>query len=324
MPDSGVCMMRIAILGVGSVGGVLVGALADTQVGLLCVSRGETVASLRVGLVIHTPEGAIEMVSPDRYDVIDSEEGPIPDIHVGTYDVAIIAGKASSTPILASLAEEVLSPSGLAISIQNGLGHAETLTHRIGRKRVLGGSTTHSAWRDGDGSVHWSGRGVVEFGQLDGADMTGISKELHDALETAGLSPKWSSDIQSVIWRKLLINVAINPVCAIAGVRNGALAQVPELWEQSIAAMREAELVARAAGIDVGDGDIEDYLREVVIATSDNRVSMLQDLMAGRRTEIDSLCGEVVARGDEFGVPTPRNEMLLALVRGIEMSQRHD
>lgn len=316
--------MRIAVLGVGSVGGVLVGALADTQVGLLCVSRGETVTSLRVGLVIHTPEGAIEMVSPDRYDVIDSEEGPIPDIHVGTYDVAIIAGKASSTPILASLAEEVLSPSGLAISIQNGLGHAETLTHRIGRKRVLGGSTTHSAWRDGDGSVHWSGRGVVEFGQLDGADMTGISKELHDALETAGLSPKWSSDIQSVIWRKLLINVAINPVCAIAGVRNGALAQVPELWRQSIAAMREAELVARAAGIDMGDGDIEDYLREVVKATSDNRVSMLQDLMAGRRTEIDSLCGEVVAKGDEFGVPTPRNEMLLALVRGIEMSQRHD
>jgi 2-dehydropantoate 2-reductase len=194
----------------------------------------------------------------------------------------------------------------------------------IGRERVLGGSTTHSVWRDGDGSVHWSGRGVVEFGQLDGADMAGVSKELHDALEAAGLSPKWSSDIQRVIWRKLLINVAINPVCAIAGVRNGALAQVPELWGQSIEAMREAELVARAAGIDMGDGDIEDYLRKVVIATADNRVSMLQDLMAGRRTEIDALCGEVVAKGEEFGVPTPRNEMLLALVRGIEMSQHHD
>jgi 2-dehydropantoate 2-reductase len=317
-------MMRIAVLGVGSVGGLLVGALADTEVGLLCVSRGETAASLRVGLVIHTPEGAIEMVSPDSYDVLDSEEGPIHDSHVSTCDVAIIAGKASTTPILASLAGEVLAPGGLAISIQNGLGHAETLAHRIGRKRVLGGSTTHSAWRDGDGSIHWSGRGVVEFGQLDGADMAGVSKELHDALEAAGLNPKWSSDIQRVIWRKLLINVAINPVCAIAGVRNGALAQVPELWGQSIEAMREAELVARAAGIDMGDGDIEDYLRKVVIATADNRVSMLQDLMAGRRTEIDALCGEVVAKGEEFGVPTPRNEMLLALVRGIEMSQHHD
>ena len=316
--------MRIAVLGVGSVGGLLVGALADTEVGLLCVSRGETAASLRVGLVIHTPEGAIEMVSPDSYDVLDSEEGPIHDSHVSTCDVAIIAGKASTTPILASLAGEVLAPGGLAISIQNGLGHAETLAHRIGRKRVLGGSTTHSAWRDGDGSIHWSGRGVVEFGQLDGADMAGVSKELHDALEAAGLNPKWSSDIQRVIWRKLLINVAINPVCAIAGVRNGALAQVPELWGQSIEAMREAELVARAAGIDMGDGDIEDYLRKVVIATADNRVSMLQDLMAGRRTEIDALCGEVVAKGEEFGVPTPRNEMLLALVRGIEMSQHHD
>jgi 2-dehydropantoate 2-reductase len=275
-------------------------------------------------LVIHTPEGAIEMVSPDSYDVLDSEEGPIHDSHVSTCDVAIIAGKASTTPILASLAGEVLAPGGLAISIQNGLGHAETLAHRLGRKRVLGGSTTHSAWRDGDGSIHWSGRGVVEFGQLDGADMAGVSKELHDALEAAGLNPKWSSDIQRVIWRKLLINVAINPVCAIAGVRNGALAQVPELWGQSIEAMREAELVARAAGIDMGDGDIEDYLRKVVIATADNRVSMLQDLMAGRRTEIDALCGEVVAKGEEFGVPTPRNEMLLALVRGIEMSQHHD
>jgi len=317
-------MMRIAVLGVGSVGGVLVGALADTEVGLLCVSRGETASSLRVGLVVHTPEGAIEMVSPDRYDVLDSEEGPVPDVHVGTCDVAIIAGKAATTPILASLAEEVLSPGGLAVSIQNGLGHAETLAHRIGRKRVLGGSTTHSAWKDGDGSVHWSGRGVVELGQLDGSGMAGVSKELYDALEAAGLIPKWSSDIQSVIWRKLLINVAINPVCAIAGVRNGALAQVPELWEQSIEAMREAELVARAAGIDVGDGDTEDYLRKVVIATADNRVSMLQDLMAGRRTEIDALCGEVVAKGEGFGVPTPRNEMLLALVRGIEMSQHHD
>ena len=317
-------MMRIAVLGVGSVGGVLVGALADTEVGLLCVSRGETAASLRVGLVIHTPEGAIEMVSPDRYDVLGTEEGPVPDAHVGTCDVAIIAGKASTTPILASLAEEVLSPGGLAISIQNGLGHAETLAQRVGRKRVLGGSTTHSAWRDGGGAVHWSGRGAVEFGGLDGGDMAGVSAEFHDALEVAGLNPKWSADIQSVIWRKLLINVAINPVCAIAGVRNGALAQMPELWEQSIESLREAELVARAAGIDVGDGDTEDYLRKVVIATADNRVSMLQDLMAGRKTEIDALCGEVVSKGEEFGVPTPRNEMLLALVRGIEMSQNHD
>ena len=58
-----------------------------------------------------------------------------------------------------------------------------------------------------------------------------------------------------------MINVAINPICAIAGVRNGALVEVPELWHQAIEAMREAEAVAKASGIDLGDSDSESYLR---------------------------------------------------------------
>ena len=121
-----------------------------------------------------------------------------------------------------------------------------------------------------------------------------------------------------------MINVAINPICAIAGVRNGALAEVPELWHQAIEAMREAEAVARASGVDLGDSDTESYLREVVESTAGNRVSMLQDLMAGRKTEIGVLCGAVISKGEEFGVPTPRNEILMALVRGIEISQELD
>ena len=88
--------------------------------------------------------------------------------------------------------------------------------------------------------------------------------------------------------------------------------------------MKEAESVARASGVDLGGMDIEDYLKKVVTATADNRVSMLQDLMAGRITEIDVICGAVISKGEELGIKTPRNEVLLALVKGIEMSQNHD
>ena len=88
--------------------------------------------------------------------------------------------------------------------------------------------------------------------------------------------------------------------------------------------MKEAESVARASGVELGTIDIEDYLKKVVSATAENRVSMLQDLMAGRRTEIDVICGAVISKGEECGIPTPRNEVLLALVKGIEMSQNHD
>tara|TARA_B100000674_G_scaffold336986_1_gene281618 strand:+ start:270 stop:536 length:267 start_codon:yes stop_codon:yes gene_type:complete len=88
--------------------------------------------------------------------------------------------------------------------------------------------------------------------------------------------------------------------------------------------MGEAEAVARTAGVDLGNLDSERYLRKVVESTADNRVSMLQDLMAGRKTEIDVICGAVISKGEEFGVPTPRNDILMALVRGIEMSQQLD
>ena len=121
-----------------------------------------------------------------------------------------------------------------------------------------------------------------------------------------------------------MVNVAINPICAISGVRNGALLEIPELWVESMEAMREAESVARASGVDMGELDLEDYLKEVVTSTADNRVSMLQDLMAGRKTEIDVICGAIISKGEELGIPTPRNQILLALVKGIEMSQNHD
>jgi 2-dehydropantoate 2-reductase len=101
------------------------------------------------------------------------------------------------------------------------------------------------------------------------------------------------------------------------------LLEIPELWIQSLEAMREAETVARASGVDLGSMNIEDYLKKVVTATAENRVSMLQDLMAGRKTEIDVICGAIISKGEEFGIQTPRNEVLLALVRGIEMSQDH-
>ena len=318
-------MMRIAILGVGSIGGVLLGALADTDAEMVAVARGTTASELlEIGLVMHTPEGSIEVVPPEDFASFDSAAGPVPESIHGTCAAAILCGKADSTSMLVQLAEDVLSPEGVAISVQNGLGHAEALAHRLGRSRVLGGSITHAAWRDGEGSVHWAGRGAIRLGWLDGGAPSGAATELLATLEAAGLEPVWSEDMQRVVWIKLLVNVAINPVCSIAGVRNGALLEVPDLWEQALAAMQEAAGVAEASGVDLGDLVIEDYLRQVAGATAGNRCSMLQDVMAGRKTEIDELCGAVVSQGESVGVPTPRNAMLQALVRGIQISPHFD
>jgi len=316
--------VRIAVLGVGSIGGVLLGALSDTDCDLVAISRGNSASNLSsMGLVLFSPEGPIEAIPPERFETIDSESGPVPEEITNSCDAAFICGKADSTPVLAQIAEEILTQDGVAISIQNGMGHAQTLAHRLGRERTLGGITTHGAWRDNVGT-HWVGRGRITIGSLDESKPSANAERLIRILDQAGLSPEWSQDINTSIWKKLLVNVAINPVCSIAGVRNGALLEVPELWAQAISAMYEAATVATASGADLSELDMEDLLREVAANTANNRCSMLQDIMAGRKTEVDHLCGAVVEMGESVGVPTPRNEMLHALVSGIEISSEFD
>ena len=315
--------MRVAILGIGSIGGVILAGLADTELELVAVSRGSTAQALSSeGLVIHTPEGVIESIPPDRYELVDSESGPLPDSVVGSCQAAIICGKAYSTPILSQIADEILSDEGVAISIQNGMGHAQQISSRLGISRTLGGATTHGAWRDKDG-IHWVGRGSITMGSLDGESPDEITTSLMKALDVATLSPIWTPDISKAVWQKLLINIAINPICSISGVRNGALLE-NDLWEQSQEILQESLSVAQASGINITGPEIQNLLIEVVEATSGNRCSMLQDLMAGRRTEIDSLCGYVIRMGESLGIPTPLNSMLRALVKGVEMSSHTD
>ena len=250
--------MKIAVLGVGSIGGVILGALSDTDCDLVAISRGNSASNLSsMGLVLYSPEGPIEAIPPERFETIDSESGPVPEGITNSCDAAFICGKADSTPVLAQIAEEILTQDGVAISIQNGMGHAQTLAHRLGRERTLGGITTHGAWRDNVGT-HWVGRGRITIGSLDESKPSANAERLIRILDQAGLSPEWSQDINTSIWKKLLVNVAINPVCSIAGVRNGALLEVPELWAQAISAMYEAATVATASGADLSELDMED------------------------------------------------------------------
>ena len=324
MPYWRLSKLRIAIIGVGSIGGIILGALADTDVEIVCVSRGNTSVNLsELGLVLHSPEGSIEVVPSERYLIVDSNSSRIPEQIRNTCDIAIVCGKTVDNQSLSQLASELVSENGCVLTVQNGLGNAELLAHKVGRDRVIVGSITHAAWRNSEGEVHWVGRGKIIFGPLDERGHK-YTDSILDVLNDAELNASKSDNIQQILWKKLLINVAINPVCSIAGVRNGALLEVKSLWQQAMQAMREAAIVARASGVDLGDIELESYLREVVSISPKNRCSMLQDIMAGRETEIDSLCGAVVIRGEAEGIPTPCNAILHGLVKGIEKSSSLD
>jgi 2-dehydropantoate 2-reductase len=317
--------MRVALLGVGAIGGLVAVRLgAKTQVELLLHARGAQAEALAaVGLLLHAADEESPLqLTPDRYTL--SVDGmPLDQAWESETDLVIICSKSHSTLELASLAHRLLAADGLAFSLQNGLGHAETLMRYLTAARVLGGSTLHGAYRMGPGEVRWNGSGGIQLGSFPGTDLNVDDKRVRriiQLLQDAGLEPDWMADIQSTLWLKLIINVAINPLAAICGVQNGALLESPELHQQALAVLHEAESIAAAEGVDLSGIDLENRLNQVLESTATNVCSMLQDVRAGNRTEIDSLCGEIVRRGESHGIPTPLNGQMLAAIHGIEQS----
>ncbi|MEE2759348.1 MAG: 2-dehydropantoate 2-reductase [Candidatus Thermoplasmatota archaeon] len=318
--------MRVAVLGVGAIGGLIASRLARSGCEVLLCARGESAQALdAVGLLLETPDGRTIALAPDRWTVWDTNLQDIPVEMQGWADYAILCGKSYDITALSRLADTVLSLNGIGLCLSNGIGHMEKLSNYIGKHRVLGASTTHGAIRIGPGEVRWTSRGSIKLGAFLGTDLEPVEPRvdsLISAFDEAGLNPIWSEDIAKTIWTKLLLNVAINPVCSIAGILNGEMLLNPDLFETGLAAMEEGARIATAEGIDLSDFDLTQSLEDLCRATADNRVSMLQDIMAGRQTEIDSICGEVVKRGEALGIPTPRNQTLHALVKGIEQSTR--
>jgi 2-dehydropantoate 2-reductase len=140
-----------------------------------------------------------------------------------------------------------------------------------------------------------------------------------DLFRQAGLECQAREDIEAVLWEKLVVNVGINPLTALLRVPNGALLQLPPAWEVAVAAAAEAQAVAQAAGLTLS-GDPAARLAQVCTATAANRSSMLQDILAGKQTEIEALNAQVATRGRALGVPTPVNDLLTRLLRAAEQS----
>lgn len=226
-------------------------------------------------------------------------------------DFVLVLVKAYQTEDVAPAACAAARDFRLA-TLQNGLGNREALEACAGPARVLVGTTTAGATLLGPGHV----RGHLVEAQL-GAAPAGAAEELAGIFQGAGLPTRVVPDIERVLWTKLAVNCAVNPLTALNDVNNGALLERGDWREAMLAAAREVAAVAGAAGIAL-DGDPVEHTLAVARATAGNLSSMLQDVRRGARTEIDAICGAVVAHGGRLGVPTPVNQALWRAVRARE------
>ena len=226
---------------------------------------------------------------------------------------ALVLVKAWQTEHAAGQLGECLAdaPRGLAVTLQNGLGNREALARRLGLERVALGVTTTGATLLGPGLVREGGEGLISIERH--PDLGPVEA----ALKAADFNVHVVEDAQSLIWGKLVINAAINPLTAILRVPNGKLLEIPSAHEMLKALARETAQVAEAENIPLPFPDPVTAAENVARRTAANHSSMLQDVLRKAPTEIDAICGAVVQTGQKHNVDTPANWACWKLVKAM-------
>lgn len=292
--------MEIVVFGAGSLGSLIGGLLARDHAVTLIGRRRHVRAITDDGLHLG---GAIDRTV---------EVAARTELAAGA-DLALVTVKAYDT----AGAADALAPYrfGAVLSLQNGLGNEERLADRLDTT-VLAGTTTYGATLRAPGDVECTGEGTIRLGPLPPSREPAVdrARRVGDAFASAGIETDVVADMRRPLWRKLATNAAVNPVTALADVRNGRLVGDPA-GPIAARAATETAAVARDRGIDLTDTAVRAALSAVLETTATNSSSMRQDFHAGRRTEIDAINGAVV---DRAGRPVPVNETLTALVRAWE------
>ncbi|MCC7117481.1 MAG: 2-dehydropantoate 2-reductase [Anaerolineales bacterium] len=223
--------------------------------------------------------------------------------------LALVLVKAWQTERAAQQLQIALASDGLALTLQNGLGNQETLQTALGVGRVAVGVTTTGATLLAPGLARFGGEGLISLEQ------NPASVKLAAFFRSAQFNAQVVEDAEALIWGKLIVNAAINPLTALLEIPNGALLTHPDTRKVMSALAEEAAEVARAEGVRLPFDDPTAAAEAVAQKTALNDSSMLQDLRRGAPTEIDAISGAVALRGEKRGTSTPYTKACWAMVR---------
>ena len=317
---AGRARMKIGIVGPGALGCFYAVRLAkdrDNEVFLIDKdpkrARGLDRRGIRIsGLTNMTaPAASVKVVSDAR--------------RAGICDVVLVLVKAYDTTAAARRARPCVGPDTVVVTLQNGFGNIAEIRKALPRKfagNVTGGITSNGVTLLGLGWVRHAGKGYTIIG-FD-PDRTGRQKrkvrELAAALNAAGIRTSVKRGTDNLIWSKVVLNSAINPLAALLRVPNGALVKLGWARRTICAIAEESAKVVRSSGRRLTFPSPRRKVVEVCNLTEVNINSMLQDILAGKKTEVDAINGAIVRRAERLGMRAPLNVACWRIVRSIEAS----
>ncbi len=304
---------NVAIIGTGPVGGILGAYLAHAghYVVMCDIQKPHLDAIKKRGLIL---TGASEMtVRCERVAYGVSDLSGFPKV-----DTIIIATKASILPDLVPEIAKVAQPGTRFISCQNGLDNEDYLAETFGPDSTLRIVVNYGGSQMGDGNILMSFFNPPNYIGAVTPRGEPLARELAEMATAAGLEHQFTQNIKKYEWEKVVLNAALNPVCALTRKPMRDMMELEATTFLAEELLREGVRVAEAAGISFDDGFIENGIQYLKRAGY-HRTSMHQDVLRQIPTEIDWISGKIVEWGRTLGVPTPYNTAIAALIKGLEM-----
>jgi 2-dehydropantoate 2-reductase len=304
--------MYIVILGAGAMGCLFGGRLSETghEVVLVDVWPEHLDAINRHGLILETAEGTRSIALSARR-VEQVEQPP---------DLLMVFTKSIHSKQAIESGRHLFGDDTWVLTLQNGLGNIEAIEALVPRSRIIVGTTTCPSDLLGPGRVRSLGQGHTRIFTADECASSGLER-ICQALQQAGLQCELAPNIFAMLWEKLAFNAAVNSLTAATGLSMGGLGATAEGRELASTIAKEVVAVANRKGVAAQESVVLDTLITTMRDHAGHLPSMLQDLRAGRKTEVEAINGAVVREAQALGMSVPTTETLYRLVRILEQSR---
>ena len=304
-------MAKVAIVGCGAMGSVYAALMADAGHEVHAVTLWPDHAE-----AMRTHGLRVEGASGDR--TVRLASAGTDTNGIGPCDLVVIATKAFDVAAAARSSVKLLGPDTVVQTIQNGLGSPEVAAPVLGKDRlavgVVGG---FGASMRAPGHAHHNGMEMIRFGAFAGLPTLSLRASAR-IWESAGFAVSLFDDVTRMVWEKLIMNVAFSGTSCTTGLTIGEVMADPNAWSVAQGCAREAIAVAGAANVRLDVGDPIEHIRKLGGKIPNARPSMLLDYNAGRRGEVDAINGSIPRLGKRYGIPTPVNETVVAIIKARE------
>lgn len=301
---------KVVLVGPGAIGSVYASRIYEAAPNTLrIVADKERLLRYKQGIVINDK----------RYFFPCAETGEVTE----PADLIIVTVKFHHLTAAIAAIRGHVGPETIILSMLNGISSEEILGEAFGMDKVLYGICVGmDAVREG-AVVTYTNPGKIVFGESNNVIPSPKVEAVRLLLEQCNIPYSIPEDMNRSLWWKYMVNIGLNQVSAILRAPYGVFLAVPEAGDLIVKVMREVIAVANAAGVDLHENDIEEYIGVLGGMSPEGKTSMLQDVEAGRKTEVEMFAGELCRLGKHYNIPTPLNEMLLGMIRTIEQMNDH-